>query len=277
MVKSINKMGKYMKTKFDINIYQVRKKDFKSAFVVNDLRFALFPKDNAITSSIIEGWQYEQYMFEFLYKNLIDTNGKDIIDVGGNNGNFAIDFAHMVGDNGKVHSFEPQRIIYYQLCGNVFMNGLDNVYCHNLAIGSCVDSVYIETPNYFEKGYVNFGNVKVGNKGNLVMQVPLDTFENDFKDVVFIKIDVQGYEFNVINGAINTINKHRPYLFVEFEDDLLQNCGTSEKELQEKIESLGYVVKRFRDGVLHQTTSGKCLDCVCIPKEKFEEFNHIIP
>jgi FkbM family methyltransferase len=270
-------MGKYMKTKFEINLYQVKKKDFKRAFVVNDLRFALFPKDNAITSSIIDGWQYEQYMFEFLYKNLIDTNGKDIIDVGGNNGNFAIDFAHMVGDNGKVHSFEPQRLIYYQLCGNVFMNGLDNVYCHNLAIGSCVDSVFIETPNYFEKGNVNFGNVKVGKTGDMVLQVPLDSFENDFKDVVFIKIDVQGYELNVIKGAESVIAKHRPYLFVEFEDDLLQNCGTNEKELQEKIESLGYVVKRFHEGVLHQTTSGKCLDCVCIPEEKFKEFNHIIP
>ena len=266
-----------MKTKFDINIYPIRKKDFSSAFIVNDLRFALFPNDNAITSSIIEGWQYEQYMFEFLYKNHIKTLGKDIIDIGGNNGNFAIDFAHMVGDNGKVHSFEPQRLIYYQLCGNVFINGLDNVYCHNLAVGSCVDKVYIETPNYFEKGYVNFGNVKVGDKGDLVMHVPLDSFENDFKDVVFIKIDVQGYELNVINGAVNTIKKHRPYIFVEFEEYLLQNAGTSEKELQEKIESLGYVVKRFRDGILHQTTSGKCLDCVCIPEEKFKEFNHIIP
>jgi FkbM family methyltransferase len=275
MAKSINKLGKYMKTKFDINIYQIRKKDTTSAFAVNDLRFALFPKDNAITSSIIEGWQYESYMFEFLYKNHIKTNGKDIIDVGGNNGNFAIDFAHMVGDNGKVHSFEPQRLIYYQLCGNVFINGLDNVYCHNLAIGSCVDSVFIETPNYFEKGYVNFGNVKIGKTGERVVQVPLDQFE--FNDVVFIKIDVQGYELNVINGAINTINKHRPYLFVEFEDDLLQDAGSSEKELQAKIESLGYIVKRFHDGVLHQTTSGKCLDCVCIPKEKFEEFNHMIP
>ena len=147
MVKSNNKLGKYMKTKFDINIYPIRKKDFSSAFIVNDLRFALFPNDNAITSSIIEGWQYEQYMFEFLYKNHIKTLGKDIIDIGGNNGNFAIDFAHMVGDNGKVHSFEPQRLIYYQLCGNVFINGLDNVYCHNLAVGSWVYKVYIETPN----------------------------------------------------------------------------------------------------------------------------------
>jgi FkbM family methyltransferase len=282
-------MGKYMKTKFGINIYQIRKKDFKSAYVINDLKYALFPNDNAVSSSIINGWQYEPYMFEFLNKNLIETTGREIVDIGANNGSFAIDFAHLVGDNGKVYAFEPQRLIYYQLCGNVFMNGLDNVYCYNHAIGSVVTSISMENVDYHNIGDVNFGNVKIDENSkwkkidshlipadkDYILEVPLDQYS--FTDIAFIKIDVQGYELNVINGAKRTIENHRPYLFVEFEDDLLQQAGTSEKELQEKIESLGYVVKRFQEGIPYSTTSGKCLDCVCIPKEKFEEFNHIIP
>jgi FkbM family methyltransferase len=282
-----------MKTKFDINIYQIRKKDFKSAYVINDLKYALFPNDNAVSSSIINGWQYEPYMFEFLNKNLIETTGKEIIDIGANNGSFAIDFAHLVGDEGKVYAFEPQRLIYYQLCGNVFMNGLDNVYCYNYALGCVTNTVYMQKPDYYDKGNVNFGNVKVDKidedinkrfdllEGKLkpnkeyVTQILLDNFE--FNDVVFIKIDVQGYELNAIKGAVRTIKKHRPYLFVEFEEDLLQETGTSETELKSYIESLGYLVKRFQEGIPYSTTSGKCLDCVCIPKEKFEEFNHIIP
>lgn len=158
------------------------------------------------------------------------------------------------------------------------MNGIDNVHCYNLAIGNSDTDIQVQKPNYFQNGNVNFGDVKVGKvegESVSVQQRRLDYF--DFNDVVFIKIDVQGYELNVIKGAENTIRKHRPYLFVEFEDDLLQEAGTSEKELQEKIESLGYVVKRFQEGMPYQTTSGKCLDCVCIPKEKFEEFKHIIP
>lgn len=264
-----------MKNKFITNIYKTQKRDFKNAFVSNVLTFALFPKDNAVTSSIIEGWQYEKYMFDFLEKNLIETNGKEVIDIGANNGSFAVDFAHLVGDEGKVYAFEPQRLIYYQLCGNVFMNGLDNVYCYNLAIGDCTNDVFIQEPNYYENGDVNFGNVKISEVGTNVQQKELDSF--NFDNLVFIKVDVQGYELNVIKGAEKTIAKHRPYLFVEFEDDLLKEANTSEKELQEYIESLGYVVKRFQEGIPYQTTSGKCLDCVCIPKEKFEEFEHIIP
>lgn len=39
---------------------------------------------------------------------------------------------------------------------------------------------------------------------------------------------------------------------------------------------MGYIVRRFHIGVSYQTVSGVCLDCVCIPKEKFENNNYII-
>jgi fructose-1,6-bisphosphatase len=159
----------------------------------------------------------------------------------------------------------------------VFLNGLTNVYCHNVAIGDTNKTVMIEKSNYFEKNEgVNFGAAEiVENDGELVECKMLDHY--DFEDVVFIKIDVQGYEPFVIDGAINTINKHRPYLFVEFEDHLLKKQNSSEEDLQSKIESLGYIVKPFQPGVPYQSHSGKCLDYVCIPKEKWEEFEHIIP
>lgn len=130
-----------MKTKFQIGLYQLDKKDFRNAFHVNKLTYALFPNDNAVTSSIINGRQYEKYMFDFLELNQIDCEGKDIVDVGANNGSFAVDFSHLVGDHGRVFSFEPQRIIYYQLCANVFLNGLDNVYCYNVAVGNGIEKI----------------------------------------------------------------------------------------------------------------------------------------
>jgi FkbM family methyltransferase len=263
--------------KFQIGLYKNLKKDPLNAFLTNELNYALFPNDNAVTSSIIEGWQYEWYIFDFLTKNQIVTKDKTIIDVGGNNGNFAVDFAHLVGNGGVVHTFEPQRIIYYQLCTNIFLNGLTNVHCHNEAVGNTDGELMIETLNYLEKNEsVNFGAAEiVNNNGELVKSTRLDSYT--FKDVVFIKIDVQGYESFVIEGAINTIQQNRPYLFVEFEDHLLQKQGSSETKLQTQIEALDYIVKPFQPGVPYESYSGKCLDYVCIPREKWEEFEHIIP
>ena len=68
--------------------------------------------------------------------------------------------------------------------------------------------------------------------------------------------------------AKETIKKHRPYLFVEFEEHLLVENDSSEALLKKQIEDLGYIVKRFQEGIPYQTESGKCLDCVCIPIEK---------
>jgi len=266
-----------MKTKFNVEIYFTERVDKVNALVKNKLKFALFPNDNAVTSSIIQGWQYEPYIFDFLKINCIETYGKDIVDVGANNGNFAVEFSHLAGDEGKVHSFEPQRIIYYQLCGNVFMNGLNNVYCHNVAIGHKTDIVFMEEPNYMSKEAVNFGDVRIKppSDNNIIVKLKkLDDY--DFQDIVFIKIDVQGYESLVIDGALATIQKHRPYIFVEFEEHLLVENGSSEDLLKKKIEDLGYIVKRFQEGIPYQTESGMCLDCVCIPIEK-ESLNHIVP
>jgi FkbM family methyltransferase len=266
-----------MLNKFTIGLYNTSKKDFLNYFQTNILNYALFPKDNAVSSSIIEGWQYEPYLFEFLKKNQIETLGKEIIDIGGNNGSFAIDFAHLVGDNGKVFTFEPQRIIFQQLCCNLFLNGITNVYAKNIAIGDKNEIVKIEIPNYFDEGDVNFGaaEIQLDDKGEDIECKRLDDFT--FDDVVIIKIDVQGYENNVILGAQETIKKHRPYIFIEFENHLLEKFGTNEDELREKIESLKYVMKPFQDGIPYNTKSGKCLDWVGIPREKLEEFKHIIP
>ena len=87
-----------MKRRFTTNIYQFSKKDFFQPFIKHNLKYALFPKDNAITSSLIEGWQYHDYMFEFFTMNNIDANGFDIIDIGANNGQFSVDFAQIVLD-----------------------------------------------------------------------------------------------------------------------------------------------------------------------------------
>jgi len=268
-----------MKTKFENKIFQIQKRDFVKGFHINNLKYALFPNDNAITNSIIEGWQYQKYMFEFFELNQIDLTGKDVIDVGANNGNFAIDFAHMVGDTGKVYAFEPQRIIYYQLCGNVFINGIDNIICKNLALGDKEGFVEIEVPDYYEKNsMVNFGDVHINNgresKKEIVEMKKIDNFK--FDDVAFIKIDVQGYEPFVIDGAVKTIEEHRPYMMVEFEQPNLELFGNNEEILMDKISSLGYVLKRMNEGINYGSyNNGLCADFICIPKEKTSEITKI--
>jgi FkbM family methyltransferase len=244
-------------------------------------KYCLFPNDNAVTQSLIKGFLYEPYMFDFLKDNSINLIGTDVIEIGSNNGHFTIEFAELVGNKGRVFAFEPQRIIYQQLCCNVFLNGLDNVFAYQVAIGNEIGKVKFEYLDYFSSGEVNFGDVSVYNEKKInnklheeVIAQKLDSYE--FQEVKVIKIDVQGYEYNVIEGALKTIEKYKPYIFIEIEEKCLIEFGSSEKELIQKIESLGYVVKRFQEGIPYNSSSGYCLDCVCIPKEKYDLKQYII-
>lgn len=260
-----------MKNRYQIGIYHIEKRDFHSRFFIHKFKFALFPNDNAVTSTIINGRQYEPYIFDFLVKNNVNLNGCDVVDVGANNGNFTIDFAMLVGDEGRVFAFEPQRLIYYQLCGNVFMNGLDNVYCHNVALSDKDSTLHIEVPDYHSKMKVNFGDVRVGdkeylnNKTERITATKLDNY--DFKFLKLVKIDVQGFETYVIRGAENTFKKHRPFIVFEIDEDYLNKSLTNKNELLNTLNSFGYEVYPFQKGVLYQTTTGECLDWIGIPKE----------
>ena len=262
-----------MKRKFRIDSIGNQRQvvGIKSPSRIEERRYLLFPKDNAVTSSLYNNELYEPWLYTFIQKNGVDVESTDIIDIGANNGQISVEFAHLVGDEGRVHSFEPQRIIYYQLCGNVFFNGLDNVFCHNLALGNTDGIIDIEVPDYHSTGFVNFGDVHVGletEKSDKVEMRRLDSFE--FQNVSVIKIDVQGFEMEVIEGAEETIKKHRPVIFIEIEEDQLERYGKTSEDLISKIESFGYYVKRFLEDVTFFTTSGKCLDFFAVPKEKFD-------
>lgn len=268
------------KRRFIVEFYRRFQKDKLRALYQTARSFILFPNDNAVSISIIQGSEYEPYLFQFLSDNLIDLTGTDVIDLGANNGIFTVEFAELVGDEGRVFAFEPQRVIFQQLCGNVFANGFDNVWTFNLAVGKESGLSKIEVPNYFDsENPLNLGNTSIHNPTSSfpweeVQMINLDSL--DFQKLSLIKIDVQGYECEIISGALSTINKHRPFIFMEVEDSQLKKFGKTGDDLFSLMESQNYYYRRFQLGIPYQTESGECLDCVFIPKEKMEGQTFII-
>jgi len=254
-----------MKTKFNVEAIQNVKPI--PQVLIQERKYLLFPNDNAVTSTLYSNQLYEPYLYQFLSENHISIEGKNVIDVGANNGQITVEFAHLVGDTGKVYSFEPQRIIFQQLCGNVFVNGLDNVHAYNMAIGDEDGLTQIEKPDYFQKGPVNFGNIHVGVKENyeIVKLHKLDTLQ--IENVSLIKIDVQGFEKKVLIGAKETIKKNRPIIYIEIEESQLNLYGDTTESVLEVLQSLEYSWTRFNEGMPYTTDSGLCLDFVAIPNE----------
>jgi FkbM family methyltransferase len=259
-----------MKRIFNSQYYERNRYNHQYPLIPAKRKYALFPNDNAVTQSLINNTIYEPYLFSFISDNLLELEGTEIVDIGANNGHFTVEFAHFVGDNGRVYAFEPQRILFQQLCGNIFLNGLDNVFAYNSAIGHQSGTIQVENLDFHGDGPKNFGNSHVfsgmENHNNISQMWKLDDIE--FQNLSLIKLDVQGFEPYVIEGADVTIWKHRPYIFIEIEEEQLEKYGFTEDHVIKQFERLDYVVKRFQVGVPYQTRNGVCLDCVCIPKEK---------
>jgi FkbM family methyltransferase len=167
-----------------------------------------------------------------------------VLDIGANFGMHALALARAVGPGGKVHAFEPQRIIFNMLAGSVALNALSNLYCYNMAVGDREGSV--EIPQFDYAKPLNFGSIEFGpeqrepldqprgHRPELLEKVPLTSLDRmGFDDVGLIKIDVEGMEMEVLEGAQQTIAKWRPVLYVEF-------FKIDREALRQRISGWGY-------------------------------------
>lgn len=148
-----------------------------------------------------------------------------VLDVGANIGVMTLEFAKGCAENrGTVISFEPQRIIYNMLCGNVALASLENVFCHNMAIGDETGSIKIPRLNYSipsSYGSLELGNSQTEDMGQVpeesTEKVPLITIDSmNLPRLDMLKIDVEGMEVRALNGAENTISAYHPVIIVEW-------------------------------------------------------------
>jgi FkbM family methyltransferase len=135
------------------------------------------------------------------------------VEVGSNIGVHTIVLARLVGPQGRVVAFEPQRIVFQMLCANVALNALGNVVTYHAAAGRQPGSIVVPGIDYSQAG--NFGGVSLGSSesGEPATVVTIDSL--NLPSCQFIKIDVEGMERDVIEGAMSTIQKFRPRLYVE--------------------------------------------------------------
>jgi len=211
-------------------------------------KYVLFKNDCGVTDMTRRGGIYEHYIFDYIKDNL-QVKDTTIIDIGANFGFHSLEFADLVGENGNVFSFEPQRIVFYQLCANIILNGYNNIYAYNIALGNEHKKVLIENPDYFSNETINIGDAHINKfihlHNNEIDLKKLDDF--NFEKLSVIKIDVQGFEPFVLDGAINTINNHRPYIFIEVETAQLKIYDFNDNDVFDRLKKLNYSIKKVLD------------------------------
>lgn len=185
--------------------------------VIQKSRYGLVlynPRDAYIGKSLAEYGEFSPEEAELFAEVL--KPGDVALDIGANIGAHTIALAESVGENGLVYAFEPQRMCYYSLCANVAMNGIRNVICLQQAVSDKPGTLKIPELDFMKPG--NFGGLEIFHdwKTPGSCQVKVITVDSmNLPSLKFMKVDVEGMETAVLDGARNSIEKFRPILNVE--------------------------------------------------------------
>jgi FkbM family methyltransferase len=159
--------------------------------------------------------------------------GHIVIEVGANIGTHTVGLARLVGPQGRVLAFEPQRLPFQTLCANVALNSIENVDCFWAAVSS--QEGFMDVPDLNPRKEFNFGAVTLlgAQSGRRVTCHTLDQYMT-LSRVDLVKIDVEGMEADVLRGGEQLLKQFKPVLYVE--NDRLEKS----EALTRLIASFGY-------------------------------------
>ena len=181
---------------------------------------------------ILESGSYNQSEIELILSMLqlrrkYLGDGVIALDCGANIGVHTIEWAKSMTGWGSVISIEAQERIYYALAGNIAINNCFNAVAVFAAVSSKKGSMRIPVPDYLTPASFGSLELKSGVSSEFIGQ-PIDYSDEKsveipslsvdslgLKRLDLIKIDVEGMELDVLDGAENSIQNHHPILFVE--------------------------------------------------------------
>lgn len=219
-------------------------------------RYLLFTGGDLINDTLRRTGAWEPWIVDLAHALLtqLDPRPGTIVDVGANLGAITIALALRLPPGYAFHCFEMQRIVYYQLCGNIVINGLENIHAHHMGVGAADATIAVPRPDYATDPNVGAvsaspsvrdlrGAVPTDQAGGAMETVRfcrLDAY--DLRDVRLIKIDVEGMELDVLKGAAQTLarNNYPPLIFEIWKSSIPGQPTPQAEAVLSHIAELGY-------------------------------------
>ena len=162
-----------------------------------------------------------------LYQDFIPSQNDIVVDVGAQYGDYAVLCAGYYKVK-KVYCFEPLRSNFKEIEKNIKLNKLKNISAYNVALGS-------------ENKIINitYNGDMAGIGGGRTQKTYLKTLDSYRLKPTILKIDVEGFEMDVLRGAVKTIKRYHPKIIIETHTSKLR------KEVLGFLGSMGYKVKHY--------------------------------
>lgn len=206
----------------------------------DDIKITLF-KDSLLSKFIY--FTFEETEITFLKRFL--KPGDFFFDIGSNIGLFSLHASPIIGNTGRIYAFEPTPVTFERLQNNIVLNNFQNIKAENLGLSNSMKPLEFHVSN---NGYDAWNSVVrlTQLEDSSVIEIRTNTIdnylaENNIQHVDLIKIDVEGWELNVLKGAANLISRaDSPVLMVEFTETNAFAAGYYCGELFDYVKSFGY-------------------------------------
>jgi len=172
--------------------------------------------NNFIDAAIYFTGDYEPYLKK-QYKQLIHA-GDYVLDIGANIGFHTMYFAELCGKEGRVFAFEPIQFNYDALLKNLSLNKFSQIHPVHAALGNENKEMEIHIdPSAKNPGAYNL--LTEGKKNTIITCLKGDDYLDNLSlpKINFIKIDVEGYEYEVLKGLKKNIVRYRPTIIFEYD------------------------------------------------------------
>ena len=205
--------------------------------------------------------------------------GMTVMEVGANMGSHSVDMARACAP-GPFFAFEPQPRLFQILCANLALNDVANAFAYPDAVGEAEGEAVVPLIDYAQSG--NFGGIGLEAAGTRGWKVRVRTLDDmKLPTLHVLKVDVEGFEPQVIRGARETIGRCRPIIYIE------NDRRAQQQELISLIAELGYRMYWHTPRLFGPDNFNRCdrniygnivsVNMLCVPNESGTQVSDAAP
>lgn len=179
----------------------------------------------------------------------LEWKGKTVYDIGAYEGVMTLFFARSVGKDGYVIAFEPNPANVGRLHKNIALNRFENVTVKEVGLGGKrgAAQLAVRGDEYATGSIDPLISAQILEERGTLLNVQIDTLDHRVQiDSLplphFIKIDVEGYELNVLMGMTHTIATAKPAIFIELHGASIEHKRRNANEVIRFLKRLGYMI-----------------------------------
>jgi FkbM family methyltransferase len=224
--------------------------------------------DNYIEWTILSTGTYEEEIGKLI--KLFLKKGDTALDIGANIGLQSLRMSHAIGMEGKVYAFEPLEYLQEKFKKNISLNKAANVILFPFALSDRQDETNFKIDSHsWNQGAFSLDNQNGGHETQKVIVKVADEIPElqRLDNITMIKIDVEGFEYQVLQGLKQTLQKHKPIIIFEYDSNYWTRSCQSIGDCFKFLRSLNYLVYQINHAgceliKTHESVQGGNLFCI---------------